>query len=64
MSYSKKIDNVVDDLKLNLPILNFNKLDKDFYFDLERFVSVDENKLSNIIKDAELQEDTIRKYIK
>ena len=64
MSYSKKIDNVVDDLNLNLPILNFNKLNKDFCFDFESFVSVDENKLSNIIKDSELQEDAIRKYIK
>ena len=28
MSYSKKIDNVIEDLDLNLPIIHFNDIDK------------------------------------
>ena len=34
MSYSKKIDNVIEDLGLDLPILHFHKTDKNMIIDL------------------------------
>ena len=44
MSYSKKIDNVINDLELNLPILHFHKTDRRHIISKEklRFDLVDE----------------------
>ena len=63
MSYSKKIDRVIDDLELNLPILHFNELEEDCCLNLENFISVDNNKVQEISKKAEKQDEAIRMYI-
>ena len=56
MSYSKKIDNVIEDLELELPILHFHKTDKNLVINKEKFNTVDENKLLNIIEEAKKQD--------
>ena len=48
MSYSKKIDRVIEDLDLNLPILHFNELTENSILNLETFNSVDDNKLEKM----------------
>lgn len=63
MSYSKKIDRVIDDLELDLPILHFNELDENHELVLENFKSVDNKKIEKISKDAEKQDEAVRKHI-
>ncbi len=63
MSYSKKIDRVIDDLELNIPILHFNELDANYDMALENFKAVDNEKIEKISKEAEKQDEAIRKYI-
>ena len=63
MSYSKKIDRVIEDLDLNLPILHFNELTENSILNLETFNSVDDNKLEKITNDAQKQDEAIRNYI-
>ena len=63
MSYSKKVDRVIEDLELDLPILHFNELDENHNLILEKFKSVDEQKIQKISKDAQMQDEAIRKHI-
>lgn len=63
MSYSKKIDRVIEDLKLSLPILHINELEDNYELSLEQFKSVDKEKIQKISKDAQKQDEAIRKYI-
>ena len=56
MSYSGKIDNVIEDLELKLPILYFHKTDKNLVIDKEKFKTIDENKLLNIIENSKEQD--------
>lgn len=56
MSYSKKIDNVIKDLELNLPIINFKALNKNILFDLNKFGYINDEKLKKIIEEAKQQE--------
>ena len=63
MSYSKKIDRVIEDLDLALPVLHLNELKDNFDLSLEEFKSVDKEKIQRISKDAEKQDEAIRKYI-
>ncbi|MBQ2835640.1 MAG: polysaccharide pyruvyl transferase family protein [Clostridia bacterium] len=63
MSYSKKIDRVIEDLDLSLPVLHINKLEDGYDLSLEDFKSVDNEKIQKISKDAEKQDDAIRKHI-
>ena len=63
MSYSKKIDRVAKDLDLALPILHINELQNSYELSLEDFKSVDNEKIQKISKDAEKQDEAIRKYI-
>lgn len=63
MSYSKKIDRVIEDLKLSLPILHINELEDNYELSLEQFKSVDNEKIQKISKDAQKQDEAIRKYI-
>lgn len=63
MSYSKKIDRVIEDLNLGLPIIYINELEEDHDLALEDFKSVDSEKIKNITKEAEKQDEAIRKYI-
>ena len=61
MSYSKKIDNVIEDLGLDLPILHFHKTDKNMIIDKEKFRQIDENRLLNIIEESENQDMVFKK---
>lgn len=63
MSYSKKIDRVIEDLDLELPIIYINELEEDHDLALEDFKSVDSEKIKKISKEAEKQDEAIRKYI-
>ena len=63
MSYSKKIDRVIEDLDLALPVLHINELEDNYDLSLEDFKSVDNEKIQKISKDAEKQDDAIRKHI-
>ena len=56
MSYSKKIDNVISDLDLNLPIIHFKELKENTLFDLNKFGIVDEEKINKIVEQAKQQE--------
>lgn len=64
MSYSKKIDRVIEDLNLGLPIIYINELEENHDLLLEDFKSVDSEKIKKISKEAEKQDDAIRKYVK
>ena len=64
MSYSKKIDNVVDDLELNIPIVHFEDIEDNKILNLDDFVCVDEERIKKISKDAEQQELAVKKYLK
>lgn len=63
MSYSQKIDRVIEDLELELPIIYINELEEDHNLLLEDFKSVDSEKIKQISKEAEKQDEAIRKYI-
>lgn len=63
MSYSKKIDRVIEDLDLELPVLHINELEDSYELSLDDFKLVDKEKIQKISKDAEMQDEAIRKYI-
>lgn len=63
MSYSKKIDRVVEDLGLGLPIIYINELEENHELILEDFKMVDNEKIKKISKESEKQDEAIRKYI-
>lgn len=63
MTYSKKIDRVIDDLNLNLPTLHLNELDENYELKLENFISVNDETIQIITNKAKLQDEAIRKYI-
>ena len=63
MSYSKKIDRVIEDLDLDLPVLHLNELDDNYDLPLENFKTVNKEKIQKISKDAEKQDEAIRKHI-
>ena len=64
MSYSKKIDNVINDLELNLPILHFHKTDRRHIISKEKFQIVDEKKIVNIMEKAKEQDMFFGKKVK
>ncbi len=64
LSYSKKIDNVIEDLELNLKIEHFEDVKPDTIISLDDFVEVDEEKIVSITKEAEKQEEAVKKYLK
>ena len=55
-SYSDKIDNVVRDLELDLPIVRLEKINKDKEMPIEEFVLPKEEKIIEIIKEARKQD--------
>lgn len=63
MSYSKKIDNVIEDLNLDLPILHFDNFKKDIYLNLEDFIGVEKNRLTQIIEASKGQESAIKNIL-
>ena len=63
MSYSKKIDNVIQDLDFNLPIIHFDEINSNTKIDLKDFENIENRKIKKVIKEAEKQELGINKYI-
>ncbi len=63
LSYSKKIDEIVKDLDLNLPILKFNDITSDYKIRLDDFKNVDEELIEKIKDDAKAQESAIKKFL-
>ncbi len=63
VSYSQKIDRVIEDLHLELPILHISELEDNNELLLEHFKLVDDNKIQEISEEAQMQDEAIRKYI-
>lgn len=63
LSYSNKIDNVVEDLNLNLPLLHFADVDENRKLELGEFKILDTDKLQFIIQEASKQEETLKKVL-
>lgn len=63
MSYSKKIDNVIKDLELDVPIMRFNELEKNKNIALLDFKDIDEEKINSIVNEAKNQELFIKKML-
>lgn len=56
MSYSSKIDNVIEDLELDLPILHFNKIKSDCVIEMNEFKTVEEEKILRVIQHSKEQD--------
>ena len=63
MSYSKKIDNVINDLNMDLPIIHFDEISGDFNINLSEFKSLKEDRIEKIIKEAGNQELAVKKFL-
>lgn len=63
-SYSNKINNVISDLKLDIPVLNFQNLKEKELLKLENFKSVDKLKLEKIKEDSKKQEEKMLEIMK
>lgn len=63
MSYSKKIDNVILDLKFNIPIIHFNELDSNTKMNLDDFAKIDDEKIEEIVEKARNHELAINKSL-
>jgi len=63
MSYSKKIDRVIEDLDLDFSVLHINDLEENYDLLLDDFKVVDNEKIQKISKAAEKQDEAIRKHI-
>lgn len=64
MSYSNKIDNVIKDLDLELPIIHFENLSDDIIMNLDELKSVDEKKVIEIINDSMNQDKVLENKLK
>ena len=64
MSYSSKIDCVIDDLELNLPILQLKDIKEDLKIKPENFKTVDEQKMIRIIEQSKEQHKVLEKVLK
>ena len=63
MSYSKKIDNVIQDLQINIPVLHFNEINESLNIDLDNFVAVDNESVNSIIDKSSKQDWKIREIL-
>ena len=63
VSYSNKINNVIQDLELGIPIINLNEINAKTYLNLDGFSTIDNEKLNNIIYDSYRQEEKIREIL-
>lgn len=64
ISYSKKINNILEDLKIANSYMEFQEIKEDKILDLKDFNEVDETKLNKIRKDAEEQFEAVDRYLK
>lgn len=63
MSYSKKIDNVVEDLGLSIPVEHFDNLEKNTIIALADYKEIEEDKINAIVNEAKKQELFISKML-
>ncbi len=63
-SYSDKTNNVIKDLELELPIINFSEINDNTNIEKEEFLSADIDKMNNIIKNAKKQDEMFRNFVK
>lgn len=56
MSYSQKIDNVIEDLKLDLPVLHFNKIKRNHMIEKRDFKTVEETRILEVIEHSKEQD--------
>lgn len=63
LSYSKKIDNVIEDLNLNLPLLHFTEIKENIKLKLDEFKTIDIKKLQFIIDESDNQEKVLKKIL-
>lgn len=63
VSYSNKINNVINDLELDIPILNLKNLNENQILQLENFNAVEETKLKKIKQESKKQEMVLRKIL-
>ncbi len=63
MSYSKKIDNVMEDLKIDSPLVHFDEIDENYEMKLEQFKLLEKNQIDGITKEASKQEDGVREAL-
>lgn len=64
ISYSKKIDNIIEELQLCKEYISFEKIKKEKIIDLKDFNCVDVKKLDNLKKDAEKQFEKLDLFMK
>lgn len=64
VSYSEKIDNVIKDLDLGIPILKTENIKEDILLDLNDFAYNDKEKIEKIKEQAKNQEQALIKYFK
>ena len=62
-SYSDKIDNVVEDLKLNIPIVRLEKIKKETSVPLDEFIYPGDEKVTKIIEEAKKQDEIFEKIL-
>lgn len=63
LSYSKKINNVIEDLKLFEKYGEFNQIDKIEKITLSDYKNVERNNLKNIIEESKMQINALNKFI-
>ena len=63
MSYSKKIDNVINDLDLNIPVLRLNDINANLNIDKKDFKEIEEDKILYLINESKKQDEVFRKSI-
>ncbi len=62
-SYSDKINNVINDLDLKLPIIHFNEIENEINIDKNNFVGFTKDQLNDIIKESKEQDRKFREFI-
>ena len=64
ISYSKKINNMLEDLKLTSSVINFKEIEENRVLDLSDFEEVNADKLEYLRKEAEQQFKSVDNYLK
>jgi len=62
-SYSDKTNNVIKDLELELPIINFSEIESNTNIEKEEFLSADIEKMNVIMKDAKKEDEMFRNFV-
>lgn len=63
ISYSKKINNVLEDLELNLPVMNYQDIEEDIEINKNDFVQIEEDKIQTIINKSKEQDKIFQEVV-